>query len=417
MNHQILDHRFAQYQALGHNEMIARMLAIAHAHVHMSNMKLKRFNQGRPLRRDEDTMLILFGVPDIYLVARDNNSAMMQEWKDFVTEAASSANRKNISLKIILDGIFEQGGMALELLLAAVKPLHRPGILFKSTISANRVMVAIKIMKINPTLAGIVIGDYDAETTPNDFKTKKQTSAFVDAVAKQKGVEHINVDACNLCRTKAVISAFVPILQHVKQISLVGNDIRSCGGATLIANSLARNPCVEYLDLRYNNLNDVDASKLSASLKTNTTLRNLFLRGNKFTITDGIVSLLHAINSEDFDDQFHSNHICKIDAFGLNALDNPKDNWVFKVLLAAMCSLEKLGAVPTELVPQLLVLLQKGEKFDYPKLLKPLDAVYQYLREWNGILLKNSGGEEPTNVSCSAGAVEAIWGDFNLTRG
>jgi hypothetical protein len=398
--YRILDHHFGQYQALGHNEMIARKLAIAHAHLHMSNMKLKRFNQGHPLRREGDTVLILTGVPDMYLVARNNNSPMMQEWKDFVSEAASSANRNDISLKICLDGIFDQGGMALELLLAVVKPLHRPGIFFEKSISTNRALVAIKMMKINPTLAAIFIGDYDAETFLNDFKTKKQTCAFVDAVAKHKKVEHINVDACNLCRTKAVISAFVPILQHVKQVSLVGNDIRSCGGAMLIANSLARNPCVEYLDLRCNNLNDVDVSKLAASLKTNTTLRKLFLSGNK-CVHDGVVSLIHAVNgSGGFEEQFHSNHICKIDVCDINALDDPRENWIIKMLLTVMCSLKNFGVLPTELVPQFLVLLQKGEEIDDPKLKppKPLDAVYQYLLEWNEILLKDSGGEEMTLV-------------------
>ncbi len=35
----------------------------------------------------------------------------------------------------------------------------------------------------------------------------------------------------------------------------------------VIANSLARNPCVEYLDHSCNNLNDVDVSRLAASNK------------------------------------------------------------------------------------------------------------------------------------------------------
>lgn len=64
---------------------------------------------------------------------------------------------------------------------------------------------------------------------------------FINAVIKHGALKMLSMDACELGQTKALISAFVPTLQHMMEVSLAGSD----GGAVnLITNCLVHNPYV-----------------------------------------------------------------------------------------------------------------------------------------------------------------------------
>jgi hypothetical protein len=242
-------------------------------------------------------------------------------------------------------------------------------------------------LKLNSTVRRLAI---DGIRMPPLFKSKKNATALVRAVISHSSLDDFILDNCEIGRN-TLFPAFIPVLTKIKMVRLRGNGIESYG-ATLIANCLASNPCVEYLSLVDNLLKDSDALKLAVSLKTNTTLMVLELWGNDITDV-GAESLLNAIhgNGNNFNDVYDSNHVCSIDLLSgrnPNKVTDTKQNMISKVLWAILRYRRHLDdVVPRKLLPRLLVLLQRGGTLNHSKI-DPLDAVFQYVRREGHVVLQ-----------------------------
>lgn len=79
---------------------------------------------------------------------------------------------------------------------------------------------------------------------------------------------------------------------------------------------------------------------LELALKQNMTLRKLELRGNRFGPDDVKALFVSTHGNGDFNSAYDSNHICQIDAFQSNELDDPRDNWIQRCLLVQCLALK-----------------------------------------------------------------------------
>ena len=121
------------------------------------------------------------------------------------------------------------------------------------------------------------------------------------------------LSSCRLGQSDAVMTAIVPVVNHLQAVDFMDNSIGSHGTA-LIAKSLTNNSVLIRLVLNNNKLNNQDAAMLAASLKTNTKMRVLELDGNHFT-QFGIDILGMAVginNMSRLNAIFDSNHTCGI---------------------------------------------------------------------------------------------------------
>ncbi len=235
---------------------------------------------------------------------------------------------------------------------------------------------ALAALKINPSLQQL---NFDGTGINAPFKSKKNAIAFAKLVVGHPCLDVLVITNCGIGQN-TLFPALMPLMCHVASICFDGNGIGSYG-ATLIADCLATNPCVKKLSLAHNVMVDGDAAKLAASLRTNSTLRSLELIGNDFTRV-GIASLANAIYGSGLNEIHDSNHVCSIDLFpdqNLNEFEVQKDN-ILNKLVGIVLKVQYLHAVvPQKLVPRFIDLLQKGGSFYHSKF-DPFSTVFRCIR-------------------------------------
>lgn len=139
--------------------------------------------------------------------------------------------------------------------------------------------------------------------------------SLIQAVGQHAGIRLCSLDECGIGEQLSTVPAIIPILfESLDAAGLGGNGIES-KGAYLISQCLAANPTISFLDLDDNLFNDEDANALALSLKSNTNLVDLSLRGNNLTSV-GLDTLYKSI----FDDNSlnaisDSNHTCELKLF------------------------------------------------------------------------------------------------------
>ncbi len=359
------------------------MDAETHTRLVETTLKLVRYNQG-PIDAESDTAIHVSGISSSIL---NRNPAIMRDWNKMIAELSSTASRDDACISLHFEMVcFETGGVVSSTLLEAFKGMHYPRLFIKYPVN-HWLEFTSEALKLNSSVRLLAInGEYVLPV----FKSKKNATSLVRAVISHSSLDNLVLDKCEIGRN-TLIPAFIPVLNKIKFVQLRGSGIESYG-ATLIANSLASNPCVQYLSLEHNMLKDSDASKLAASLKTNTTLMMLQLTGNDITDV-GAESLFDALhgNGNNFNDVYDSNHVCSIDLLSgrnPNKVTDTKQNMISKVLWAILRYRRHLDdVVPRKLLPRLLVLLQRGGTLNHSKI-DPLDAVFQYVRREGHVVLQ-----------------------------
>ena len=148
----------------------------------------------------------------------------------------------------------------------------------------------------------------------NEIREESDTLSLVEAVGKHPGIHICSLDECSIGDQLPTSPEIVHTLFRLEAVGLGGNEIGS-KGAFLICECLATNPSINFLDLDDNLFNDDDALLFVTSLKSNTNLVDLSLRGNNFT-SAGINTMYRSI----FDDHSlstvsDSNHTCELKLF------------------------------------------------------------------------------------------------------
>ena len=369
--------------------------------------RLANLKDGVGIDEDGDMVIHIFGVMRFLL---DRDPVLMRRWNKTITALSSIPARDRGSINLCLERVAEEG-IVRENLLDAFKTLHRPRLLLRSTLHSAK--FASKALKANSTVQSLSINGNNA--TP--FKTAKNATALVATVIKHQTLEILAIENCDLSQ-KPIISAFVPAILHgIKDIRLERSGIDSFG-ATLIADCLAENPRVENLSLSDNALQDIDATKLAAALKTNTSLRNLAVEGNKFSY-DGTKALFRAVFGDGscFNSIHDANHFCFIDLFaesGVNTCEDPTLNRKMKMFSRVVHDVGSLVdvVVPIALVPRLFIFLEGRDIHEDGKpAFNPLNAVFQFIREFNATLSNaimmdpeaiRNGDQTLASVECGA---------------
>lgn len=115
----------------------------------------------------------------------------------------------------------------------------------------------------------------------------------------------LNVEGCNITNISSLSTYKLPNLQ---MLNLNGNEIGR-QGCIVISNLLQKEgSSLEYLDLENTNIDDEGAEILAASLKNNTKLSLLGLRGNGITQRGHEAFSKLLVNVSSIDNTYKSNH-------------------------------------------------------------------------------------------------------------
>ena len=135
------------------------------------------------------------------------------------------------------------------------------------------VKVAVTILS-NSHLEWLNISD-------NMVESEADALALFSALWEHPTIERVEINSCFNGQNLALMKVMAVGLTEMTHISLCENGIEE-NGASLIAACLAINPATKYLRLDGNEINDCGVSELAKSLKSNTNLRELSLKGNPF---------------------------------------------------------------------------------------------------------------------------------------
>ena len=165
-----------------------------------------------------------------------------------------------------------------------------------------------------------------------------------------------------------------------------------------LSNYLAANPRLKELNLERNQLNDNDASLIANALRSNTTLRYLYLEGNHITI-DGFFVLHRSLYDESsLNSAADSNHTClRIETDPMSAMNNrdvPEDNRAWKIYTVLIKRNETIssvvqhfGDIDIKLLPNILQAVQKYSLMNdrNPCRANALTIVYEIMRRWDKV--------------------------------
>lgn len=321
--------------------------------------------------------------PDELLLHDD---ILLPWWERFADALSSVTAGDHGYIHLVLNQV-QLGKVVSRMLLQSFKtaPLKHL-ILTTNGLGSDGMEFVVKAVKMNATLEALSIRD-------NHIESENDAAFLVRTVSKHPKVGTLILEKCGIGQNNAVMTAIVPSLRYMEEVCLNDNCIGS-HGAILISSCLASNPGIKFLNLDDNVLNNGDATMLAKSLKTNTKLWNLSLRGNRITQV-GINTLSIAVHSTyGLNGISDSNHTCSIDA-GVNSVlryanstIDPKTNRKVKIL-SSLGHISYLDDAPVEIMPKVLDLLQGKEFMDTSKY-NGLDAVFRFIREWSMPLLYTS---------------------------
>lgn len=376
---------YARLLSLGYGEAHAREIVSTGRLLKQGTLKLNRRKQG-PSRANETEMIRIaafiygnYGNPDTVLLHDD---ILLPSWKTFADTLSSITTHDHGFIHIHL-GQVHLGTVVSDMLLQSFKTAPLLSLtLKKNDLGADGIKFVVNAVKMNATLEALYIHD-------NHIESGNDAACIVRAVDKHPKVDRLTLENCDIGQSDAVMSAIVPAVFHLRQVSLRGNNIGS-HGAILISSSITSNPGIEKLLLNDNLLNDDDATMFAESLRTNTKLRMLNLMGNHITEL-GINALSIAVLGTDINAINDSNHTCWIfvgdGSHRVNTFDDPKMNREEK-MLNALCHLTAcdLDDVPVGIMPRVLDLLQRKVFPEFE--INDLELVFDFFREMSMSLLR-----------------------------
>lgn len=183
-------------------------------------------------------------------------------------------------------------------------------ILVRNNICSSRGIDQITtFVESNSTLSYLTICDNPITSSPSSSLSAVR---LFGAVRTNPNLLSLSLSGCNIGDSCAVLSAILN--SGATQILLNQNGIGTTG-AGVIAAFIESNPSIEHLELDKNRFKDDDTVQLSQSLKKNTNLRSLWLRGNSFSVV-GVKTMFKAVfDSSSMTAIYDSNHSCQMMLF------------------------------------------------------------------------------------------------------
>ncbi|KAK1739025.1 hypothetical protein QTG54_010341 [Skeletonema marinoi] len=170
----------------------------------------------------------------------------------------------------------------------------------------------------------------------------------------------------------------------------IGTDINVC---TQLADFLSTNPRLKELDLQNNGLDGSDAVMIANALRSNTTLRKLYISANDVRAV-GDEALRRALCDEaSLNSVADSNHSCCIetDNFSGNNDEDREINRAEKIygLLSSrnktMSNVQDFGDIDVKLLPNILESVQKYSNYGDEDIVKASSIVYEIMRCWDKV--------------------------------
>jgi len=170
----------------------------------------------------------------------------------------------------------------------------------------------------------------------------------------------------------------------------IRTDINVC---TQLADFLSTNPRLKELDLQNNGLDGSDAVMIANALRSNTTLRKLYISANDVRAV-GDEALRRALCDEtSLNSVADSNHSCCIetDNFSGNNDEDREINRAEKIygLLSSrnktMSNVQDFGDIDVKLLPNILESVQKYSNYGDEDIVKASSIVYEIMRCWDKV--------------------------------
>eukprot|EP00984_Skeletonema_dohrnii_P006161 scaffold2199_cov120-Skeletonema_dohrnii-CCMP3373.AAC.2 len=194
----------------------------------------------------------------------------------------------------------------------------------------------------------------------------------------------------------------------LKVLSLAKNNITS-GVSTVLADFLATNPRLKELNLDENyHLNDSDVALIANALRSNTTLKTLWLNENNITKVGKESLRLALCDDSSLNSAADSNHTCTVylgsNDIGYNSHEQGQINRgrkIYSILSSrneTMSNVQHFGNIDVKILPIMLEAMQRYhnaasvynvhvQKYatyvnKYEPKVKPLSIVYEVMRKW-----------------------------------
>jgi hypothetical protein len=229
------------------------------------------------------------------------------------------------------------------------------------------------------------------------------------AIVRNRSIVHLNLHSCfEIGLGDEMMTSLLTVTDlKLKTLNMSNNGITS-SAIKLLSDFLASNPLLEDLDLSYNSLNDNDAMLIANALRSNTSLRKIYLFDNIFTEVGNKAFDLVLNNDSSLNSVAGSNHSCccngirdffwEISLCNNNCEDREmnRGHKIYKLLSSrnnSVSNVEHFDDIDVTLLPQIVEAVQKyaNMSMDY---VNDLSIVYEVMRKWDKAfpLYKLGGG-------------------------
>jgi len=165
----------------------------------------------------------------------------------------------------------------------------------------------------------------------------------------------------------------------------------------LLSNYLAGNPRLKFLDLTDNHFDDGDALLIANALRTNTTLKNLIISGNRVGEPGDSLFRTAVCNESSLNSVADSNHSCMIETeYALDGNESEereinRANKIYRLLSSrnkTMSNVQHFGDIDVKLLPNVLEAVQKYSislNYRDDDIVKASSIVYEIMRCWDKV--------------------------------
>ena len=245
------------------------------------------------------------------------HDVLLPHWREFV----DALNQYHHWLDLLADNdatCFEIEDLqlpktVLDMLAIALKPNHFRSLKFQNNMMGHDgISFLIDIIPNNPHLKKL-------EYHYNEVDNADDVDQLSNVVANHPSLTDIDFQGCrgSLRGFDFMKTLVTGCGAKVLRINLSCCDILTMGGDTFLSDFLTTNPCLEWLGLDGNHLDDIDAIFIATSLKFNTNLKFLSLMQNSITDSGGVALKKAVCDSSSLHAAAASNHICEV-VFDIN---------------------------------------------------------------------------------------------------
>ena len=180
----------------------------------------------------------------------------------------------------------------------------------------------------------------------------------------------------------------------LEKLDMSSSNITSAVGM-LLSDFIETNPRMRELNLRHNDLDDRDAALIANALRSNSTLRNLYIYDNSITEVGAECLRLVLCDESSLNAAADSNHNCNVQVRWNTIAGNSHDQGqinrgrkIYSILSSrneTMSNVQHFGDIDVKILPNILEAVQKyATKVHQDEIFKvePLSIVYETMRKW-----------------------------------